>query len=258
MKIALTGAATGIGAATAAKLKALGHEVTAFDISEPAGVDRWVTVDMSDLASISRALSQADGPYDVLINNAGLPPRDGWAEKILNVNFIGLRAFLDGMLDKLAPDASIVSTASRAGAQWRENIDDVRALMALETPDQIPAFVANREMNPTRAYNLSKEAVIAMTIGRTEEMIARGFRMTCVSPAAVDTAILDDFVTAFGDRARQGMARAGRAGNPDEIADLIVFLASPQSAWLKGQDITIDGGISAMVMADAMGLASPG
>ena len=72
MRVALTGGATGIGAAVAAKLKAAGHHVTAFDISEPAGVDHWIQTDLSDPASIDAAVASADGPFDALINNAGL------------------------------------------------------------------------------------------------------------------------------------------------------------------------------------------
>ena len=77
MNIALTGGATGIGAAVAAKLTAQGHSVTAFDINEPDGVARWIKTDLSDPASILSALDAAEGPYYALINNAGLPPRDG-------------------------------------------------------------------------------------------------------------------------------------------------------------------------------------
>ena len=50
------------------------------------------------------------------------------------------------------------------------------------------------------------------------------------------------------------MARAGRAGNADEIAALVTFLAKPDSNWIKGNDILIDGGMSAMVMADGLEL----
>ncbi|MGB1721573.1 MAG: SDR family oxidoreductase [Paracoccaceae bacterium] len=59
---------------------------------------------------------------------------------------------------------------------------------------------------------------------------------------------------AFGPKVAENIARAGRAGHPSEIADVILFLASSQSAWIKGQDITIDGGMSAMGMTDMMEL----
>ncbi len=253
MRVALTGGSSGIGAAVVAQMKAAGHDVTSFDIAEPAGVDRWIKTDLADPASIDAALAQADGPYDALINNAGLPPRDGLQETVLAVNWFGLVQFLDGMLDKLADGAAIVNTASRAGAMWRDNLEEIKALTALPRSG-LPGFIESRDMDATRAYNLSKEAVIVMTIARTEEMIARGFRMNAVSPAAVSTGILDDFVKAFGERVARNIARAGRPGTPEEIARVIGFLASPESGWIKGQDITIDGGMSALGMTDAMGL----
>lgn len=255
MHVALTGGATGIGAALSKKLQSEGHHVTSFDISEPqAHVDQWIHTDLSDPTSIDAAISQAKGPYDVLINNAGLPPREGWTELVLNVNFIGFRHFLEGMLSKLSPQAAIVNTASRAGAMWRENIDDVKALMALNTPEEIGEFVAARELNHVRAYNLSKEAVIAYSMAQTEDMIAKNMRMNSVSPAAVSTGILEDFKQAFGEKVAKNIARVGRPGSPEEVADIIAFMASPQSAWLKGIDINVDGGMSAIAMTDMLGL----
>lgn len=254
MRVALTGGASGIGAEVAKKLGGLGHEVTAFDISEPeVRVANWIKTDLSDPDSIRAATDAASGTYDALINNAGLPPREGLEEKILQVNWFGLRSFMDGMLDKLVPGSAIVNTASRAGAKWRENIDEVKALMALER-DGVADFVQARGIDATRAYNLSKEAVIVMTMAETENMIARELRMNSVSPAAVSTGILKDFAAAFGERMARNVARAGRPGLPEEVADVIVFLASPESGWIKGQDITIDGGMSAMAMSDGLGL----
>lgn len=111
-------------------------------------------------------------------------------------------------------------------------------------------------MDATRAYNLSKEAVIAMTQARTEALLARGLRANTVSPSAVSTGILDDFVKAFGPRVAQNVARVGRPGQPGEIAEVIVFLASPQSHWIKGQDIVVDGGMGAILASDMLGLSA--
>ena len=254
MRIALTGGATGIGAAVAARFKQDGHEVTAFDITKPeANVDYWIPTDLSRPESIRDALKQTGGRFDALINNAGLPPRDGLEETILRVNFFGLKHFLDEMLDKLQPGASIVSTASRAGAMWKENLDEVKALIALD-PKDLPTFIANRKIDPVRAYNLSKEAVIVMSMSLTESMLARNFRINSVSPAAVSTGILQDFAAAFGDKVSKNIARVGRAGDPAEIAEVIAFLASNDSRWINGQDIVIDGGMSAIIGSDMMGL----
>ena len=256
MRIALTGGATGIGAAVAARFKEDGHEVTAFDITKPqANIDHWIPTDFSRPDSIHAALKQTEGQFDALINNAGLPPRDGLEETILRVNFFGLKNFLDEMLDKLQPGASIVSTASRAGAMWRENLDEVKALIALD-PSELATFIADRKIDPVRAYNLSKEAVIVMTMSLTESLLARNLRINTVSPAAVSTGILQDFATAFGDKVAKNIARVGRAGDPAEIAEVIVFLASSHSRWINGQDLVIDGGMSAIIGSEMMALNS--
>ena len=256
MKVALTGGSAGIGFEVAALLKRSGHTVHVFDIIEPhSKVDRWIQTDISSLESINAAVEAADGPYNALINNAGIPPRQGLAETVLRVNFFGLRSLLSGLLAKLAPNASIVTTASLAGAQWRDNLDQIKALAALDE-STLPKFIAEQKIDATRAYNLSKEALIAMAIADTEELLARGFRTNTVSPAATSTDILPDFYAAFGERVTKNVTRVGRPGHAHEVAELIVFLASEQSHWIRGQDIVIDGGMSAMHQCDKLGLSS--
>ena len=255
MKVALTGGASGIGAETARLLQDAGHHVTAFDITQPpAHVDRWVQTDMSDPASITAAIAAAEGPYDALISNAGLPPKEGQSKLVLSVNFVGLRQFMIGMLDNLAPGASIVNVASRAGAAWAQNLAQVKALMALSSADELDGFIATHNIDHVRAYNLSKEAVIVLSMTQTANMIARGMRINSVSPAAVSTGILNDFIAAFGEKVAKNIARAGRAGEPQEIAQVIAFMASPASHWMKGVDVIIDGGMGAMAQSDALGL----
>ena len=254
MRVALTGGSTGIGAAVVQKLHDDGHHVTVFDISEPKGpADEWIKADLSDPSAIQDAIAQATSSYDALINNAGLPPREGLTEMIIKVNFYGFRTFFEAFEDKLNQGAAIVNTASRAGAMWQQNLDQVKALMASDW-SEFAAFMESHKIDATRAYNLSKEAVIVYTISQTERLIQKGLRMNTVSPAAVSTGILDDFTRAFGPKVAKNIERAGRPGSPEEIADIILFLISKESAWIKGQDITIDGGMSAMGMTDMMGL----
>lgn len=254
MRAAITGAATGIGATTAEKLRLRGYEVVAFDIAEPANVDQWIRVDMSQPDSINAATAQVSGCFDCLINNAGLPPRPGLEQSILSVNFLGLVRITNSLIPMLNEGGAIVNTASRAGAAWRENIEQVKALFALTDPAELGDFVETHTIDHVRAYNLSKEAVIAWGFAQTERLIALNLRMNSVSPAAVSTAILEDFKTAFGEKIARNIARVGRPGLPDEVADVIVFLASRESHWLKGNDLTIDGGMSALAVADQLGL----
>ncbi|MGB7318078.1 MAG: SDR family oxidoreductase, partial [Planktotalea sp.] len=185
---------------------------------------------------------------------AGLPPRDGLEAAILQVNFLGTRAFSNAMLPDLRKGASIVNMASRAGHGWREGFEQVKRLAALTRPEQIASFIATEKIDATRSYNLSKEAVILWTLAESEAMLARGLRINSLSPGGISTGILGDFQRAFGAQMAKNVARAGRPGTPEEIAQIAAFVLSPASGWLKGSDIAIDGGMGAFNLSDAMGL----
>ena len=255
MRVAITGAAAGIGAASAALLKRDGAHVVAFDIAEPATeLDEWIRVDMSDPTSIAAAADATSARFDALLNIAGLPPREGQAARVLAVNYLGLVNFAERFFDKLNSGAAIVNLASRAGSEWHKNLTQVKALMEVADVDDLKRFVAAHDIDYVRAYHLSKEAVIVWTMRQTQSVLARGLRMNCVSPAAVSTGILEDFKAAFGERATKGIALAGRAGTPQEIAALVAFLARTESSWIKGANIAIDGGLDAMLAHQTLGL----
>lgn len=120
-------------------------------------------------------------------------------------------------------------------------------------PADLAAFVNDRNLDQTRAYNLFKEAVVVLTMAQTDAMIARNLRMNSVSPAAVGTGILDDCITTYRKRVSEQFARVGRAARPEEVTDVIVFLAGPQSSWIKGIDVAVDGGVSALTVKDKLG-----
>lgn len=252
---AVTGVASGIGAELARTLKKSGHTVVGFDLHEAhENVDVFIRLDLNDEAAIIDAANQVGMKLDGLCNNAGLPPREGLEAAILQVNFLGTRAFTLAMLPHLNTGASIVNMASRAGHGWRDNIDQIKRLAQLNGLDQIEAFIASEVIDATRCYNLSKEAMILWTIAETEAMIQAGFRVNSLSPGAIATGILGDFKKAFGAQMAKNVERAGRAGKPEEIAEIAAFMLSEQSNWLKGTDIAIDGGMGAFNMSDALRL----
>lgn len=240
MRVLLTGAASGIGAATAAQLKADGAAVVAVDIAEPAGCDGWLRADLGDPAAIDAL--PLEGRFDALVNAAGLPPRPGRAAEVLAVNALGLVRLTERVLPLMPPGGSVVSVASKAGARWRENLAQARRLLALEVAD-LPGFVAAEGIDPVRAYDLSKEAVIVWTRAQAPRLKAAGLRANTVSPAAVDTPILGEFVSAFGERAARGEALMGRPGTAAEVAAVVAFLARPESGWVQGVDLPVDGGL---------------
>lgn len=252
--IAVTGASNGIGAELAKILLEAGKQVIAYDLVEPEiEVSDFIQVDLSDPASISKAITASPTTLNGLCNCAGLPPREGLEQKILAVNFLGTRDLSNGLEVRLSKGSSIVNLASRAGARWRESVDQVKRLAALGWP-ALDGFITDENIDPVRAYDLSKEAVIVWTMANSERLSNVGLRTNSISPGAIETRILSDFATAFGDRMAKNVARAGRAGTPEEVARLAAFLLSPDSHWIKGTDLSIDGGMSAFMTSDMLSL----
>lgn len=251
---AVTGGSSGIGKAIALKLMDAGSEVTVLDIREPDFAVRcWIEADLSTPEAARRAVSKLERPIDVFVNSAGLPPREGLERDVLAVNFLGLVAATEAVLPSLADGASIISVASKAGSQWRANIGQVKALLGIRSISELGSFVEEHGVNHVRAYDLSKEAVIVWSISQLEALLPRGIRINTVSPAAVETRLLPEFVTAFQDRGAADMIkRIGRPASPDEVADAVAFLASERASWINGSDLPVDGGTAALVVCDTL------
>lgn len=249
MRVLVTGAAHGIGAASAARLAAMGARITAIDLAEPQLACDWHRADLSDPASIDAL--RLTGGFDALVNAAGLPPRIGAEESVLAVNYHGLVRLTEAALPLMQRGGAIVSLASKAGARWRENIAQVQRFAAISR-GEIADFVALEGIDPVRAYDLSKEAVIYWTKSNTARLLALGLRANTVSPAAIATRILPEFEAAFGERATRGIALSGRAGTAEEVAEVVAFLASPASAWVRGVNLEVDGGLAAQLEIAAL------
>ena len=233
-KIALvTAAARGIGRATAARFVAEGARVIATDRDLAAldglnGCERRA-LDVTDGAAV-RALAQKVGAIDILANIAGVVHagtilecgQDEW-DFALSLNmtamYHSIRAFLPGMLDKGA--GAIVNMSSIASS--------VKGI-------------------PNRfAYGASKAGVIGLTKAVAADFVGQGIRCNCICPGTVDTPSLQQRLHDTGDYdaaqsafvARQPMGRLGRA---EEIAALVLYLASDDAAFTTGAVHVIDGG----------------
>jgi len=246
MRLALTGGATGIGAATVARLRADGHEIVIFDIQKPDSGEHWIRLDLLDKGSIAAVLEEADGSFDGLVSIAGIPPRGDNEVACLTVNTLATCAFIEGFMPKLNDGAPLVTVASRAGMAWQSNLDQLDDLLA-QTPDSLAKWCAVNAVDATKAYILSKQAIIYWHQQMVTPHIGR-HRFVTVSPSAVSTGILDDFVKAFGPLVAANLARVGRSGTPEEVAELIAFCLSPAASWINGVDIITDGGMGAMAM----------
>ncbi|HMG49045.1 MAG TPA: coniferyl-alcohol dehydrogenase [Inquilinus sp.] len=245
--IIVTGAASGIGAATARLVREWGGRVIAVDRHEPtAPVDAFFAADLSDRASIDALVAALPEGTHGLANIAGLPPTRPAAE-VLRVNLVGLKHLTTRLVPKFADGAAIVNLASLAGLDWAETLPAVRASEDLAFED-VEAFCERHGIASARSYFFSKEALIAWTLRHRWTWRDRGIRMNAVSPGPVDTPILKDFVATLGARAEEDMAVMDRAGRPEDIAPVVGFLLSDASAWIRGANIPADGGLYALVL----------
>lgn len=232
----VTGAARGIGYAAAERLAAEGARVLLSDI-EPKVAEAAARLgqphhvaDVSDSASIAAlfdAVDQVLGPLDILVNNAGVIGRATRLMDLAEAEFdrvmdINLKA---GLLTTQA--AARRMTPRRKGAIV--NLASVAAVMA--GGDQIP-------------YAVSKAAMKQLTAMTALSLAPYGIRVNAVAPGPVETPM----VAAVTGGGAEGMARVlsripmGRMARPEEIAAIVVFLASDDASYLTGQTLFADGG----------------
>ena len=243
----ITGGSRGIGEATAIAFAKAGADVavTSRKLPELERVAGEVTKlgrkalalvchvgHVEELQPVVDKVVAEFGKIDILVNNAGtsfyMPALEmtpeGW-DSVLNTNLKGL-FFLSQLVAKIMKEkggGKIINVASTAG---------VRAQV------------------PTIHYSVSKAGVIMTTSALAKEWAEFNIRVNCIAPGAIDTAIYDAmFALLPEDQKEEAKAQTaqripmGRAGDPREIADTMLFLASDASSYITGQTLLVDGGV---------------
>lgn len=246
-KVLMTGGATGIGAATAARMAGQGADIVILDVAAPVhGHGRFVPCDLSDADAIDAALEALSGPWDALVNVAGIPgPRP--AEPVVAVNFLGMRHLTQRVLPHIRPGGSVTIVASTAGRDWQRRAAVVGQL--LDTPDFASGLAWCRdngalwEKDP---YTFSKQCAVAWIYRAAGLGIKQGVRVNSVSPGGTQTRMTENFTAQIGAAQVAWMnAQIGRPAGPDDIAKIIEFVALGDCGWLNGVDIAVDGGLTA-------------
>lgn len=253
-RVIVTGVASGIGNAIAADLGRRGAHVVGVDIQRTDVTDELHLADLSDPDGIDDLVEKLEPGANGLCNVAGVPP-SGPPEKVLALNAKGLERLTVGLAPGLAEGASIVNIASSAGAGWANRVD------ALRNFDQIPFdagalkqfAIDNGLLEEGASYFFSKEFVVAWTMRNRWRWRERGIRVNSVSPGPVDTPALKDFIETLG-RAKRIMELMDRPGQPEEIAPVVAFLLSDESAWIRGTNIPVDGGMTSHLAMEHHGL----
>ena len=233
--VIVTGAASGIGLATAKRFGAEGARVVVADLNEDkaqqaadsvkaAGAPdaMGVSCDVSQQAQVANCVQQTlqrFGRLDVIVNNAGLMitkpfvelTEDDW-RRVLSVDLMGAVFFTQQAAQHMNSPGAIVNVSS---------------IHAVETTPQVAAYAA------------AKTAMLSLTRSTSLELKEKGIRINAVLPGAVDTPMLWD-----NPNVKSGLETINRAdvGSPGDLAAAIAFLASDDAKFVEGASLIVDGG----------------
>jgi 2-hydroxycyclohexanecarboxyl-CoA dehydrogenase len=227
--VIVTGGASGIGAAVAARFREEGAKVAVFDLNAIP-----YRLDISNQTQVNEGVAAVEkdlGPVDVLVNNAGwdkaapfLETDDALWQKIVAINLMGPiymhHAVLKGM--KARARGRIVNVASDAGRVGSSG---------------------------ESVYSACKGGIIAFTKTMAREMASRQININVVCPGPTDTALFRDFAGEGerGDKLKAALTRAipfGRLGKPEDLPGAVCFLASDDAAFITGQVLSVSGGLT--------------
>jgi NAD(P)-dependent dehydrogenase (short-subunit alcohol dehydrogenase family) len=239
----VTGAASGIGRATARVLAEEGAHVYVTDVNGAgaeeevaelvkAGLSaQRVTADVSlgqDVTAMFRTVERGHGRLDVLVNNAGLNVR-GDFRHLSDADWLKIREVnLDGVV-RVARDGFALLKAS-----GRASLINVASIMA------------HRGLRQLAAYSATKGAVTALTRGLAVEYAPFGIRVNALCPGFVHTALTARVLRQPAiEKALVESTALGRLGQPEEIAKAALFLASDDASYVTGAELAVDGGMAA-------------
>lgn len=243
--VVVTGAASGMGAATARILVDLGARVTALDIKPTeVAVTRHQEVDLRDAASIEAAAASIDEPVDALFSCAGLPGPPFSELDTMLVNFVGARHLAQQLVPKMPAGSAITAISSAAAVGWQDQLPLVTQLLATDGFEAAVDWLhANEESWSWSGYLFSKWVVDAWVSWWYPDLVGRGIRINCINPGPTDTPMMPAFHDyATKEVVDQAIGPIGRYAEPDEQAWPMVMLGSPRMSYVAGQVLWVDGG----------------
>jgi 2-keto-3-deoxy-L-fuconate dehydrogenase len=242
---AITGAASGIGLAIAECFAQAGATVHVVDLNKDAALAAVARIEAAGGKAFAHACNVADqdeverifgailtgGKLDILVNNAGIP---GIGTVVTTTGADMDRVYSVNVKSVYHCTKAVIEAMVAQGGGVILNMASIAATSGLE--ERFP-------------YQMSKGAVLAMTLSIARDYLHKGIRCNAISPARVHTAFVDGYIAKnYAGReeetfkALSAAQPIGRMGKPSEVADLALFLCSDEAGFLTGVDYPLDGG----------------
>jgi len=235
----VTGAASGLGAATALALAQRGVEVLALDLTAPSETAdpriRHVTADVTDEEQVAAALAgvSPDAPLRLAVNCAGIAP----AVRLLSSKGVHDLATFRRTIDvNLVGTFNVLRLAAEAMAATEPLTDGARGLIV-----NTASVAAYEGQIGQVAYAASKGAIVGMTLPAARDLARYGIRVNTIAPGIVLTPLLTNLGSDVVDSLSASVPFPARLARPDEYAQLVLMLADHD--YLNGETIRMDGAL---------------
>ena len=235
------GGATGMGAATAQRVAALGGEVIVMDVAEITyPVKQAIHVDLTQQESVDAALDEIEGEIHAVFACAGVG--DG-TPNLMAINFLSQRHMIDRLVERgsLPPRGAIAMISSVAGLGWQMEMETIGEI--LDTPDWASA---NKWLaaHPDRDnYLFSKQVMNAYVARQAFPLLKRGLRINAIEPGPTDTPLARANAEVWlGYAADYNRAASVETLTPDHMANTLVFLCSDAASGMNGESFLVDQG----------------
>lgn len=248
---AITGAATGIGAAIASQLQQRGDRVIAIDLHRADIIADLATPEGRQHA-VEAVRQAAPEGLDGLIPCAGLGPSVKSPSLIAKVNYFGATAVVEGLQESVVDGGAIVMIASNSAAMAQPSpyVD------ALLSGNEEEACELADAADPYTAYAASKLALSYWMRRRCPALAGRGIRINAVAPGIVATPLTESVMTdpELGQAMKDFVASVplGTVAEPQHIADVVLFLLGSGAAYMAGSVLFVDGGYDAALRPDVI------
>lgn len=251
----VTGAASGIGKATAELLVELNAEVYALDITKQniPGVKEFIEVDLSNKESIDEAMEHVPRHIDSFFGVAGLSGAKTNYYKTFTVNYIANKYITEEYLKKrMSYGGAISYVTSTGGLYWDKYSSEFEKFTNAKTWDEMIEALHAQAKEDTigmMAYPLSKRAMNYYMAKLAIELGPQKIRVNALLPGSTDTGMKKEFEVEAGgmDALVAETGTAKRLAKPEEMAQPLVFLNSDMASFITGLPLIVDAGANAMV-----------